>query len=166
MEDRRSSRGEWLKFGALILVFLGVVGAVALARPLVFEQMVPAFLGEFFAEPETLPAEAPAGSETDAEADAEVDAEPTVEEEKLSASEMDAGAEAAPGSANEMASDEEVVDLTAQPGEDLIHTVQAGENLTAIARNYGVSVEAILTLNEIENADRITAGDELRIPRP
>lgn len=166
MEDRRGTRGEWLKFGALILVSLGVVGAVALARPLVFERMVPAILGEFLAEPETLPAEAPAEPDAGVETDDQMDTEATVEVETQSASEMEAGGEAAAGSADEAASSEEAVEPTGEPGEDLIHTVQAGENLTVIARNYGVSVEAILTLNEIENADRITAGDELRIPRP
>jgi N-acetylmuramoyl-L-alanine amidase len=44
------------------------------------------------------------------------------------------------------------------------HTVRSGENLTVIARRYGVSVAAIVSANGIANPSRIYAGQRLRIP--
>ena len=44
------------------------------------------------------------------------------------------------------------------------HTVQPGENLTWIARRYGVSISAIVSANAIGDASRIYAGQRLVIP--
>ena len=44
------------------------------------------------------------------------------------------------------------------------HTVAWGENLTRIARRYGVSVEAIVQANGIANPSQIYVGQVLRIP--
>ena len=44
-----------------------------------------------------------------------------------------------------------------------IHIVQPGENLNAIANNYGVTVEQIIQANNITNPDRIFRGQELQI---
>jgi LysM repeat protein len=44
------------------------------------------------------------------------------------------------------------------------HVVQAGENLTWIARRYGVSVDAIVVANGIANPSRIYRGQQLTIP--
>jgi murein DD-endopeptidase MepM/ murein hydrolase activator NlpD len=46
------------------------------------------------------------------------------------------------------------------------HTVRSGENLTGIARTYGVSMAAIVELNELKSANAIFAGQELRLPQP
>lgn len=45
-----------------------------------------------------------------------------------------------------------------------VHVVQAGENLTWIARRYGVSVDAIVAANGIANPSRIYGGQQLTIP--
>lgn len=45
-----------------------------------------------------------------------------------------------------------------------VHVVQAGENLTWIARRYGVSVGAIVAANGIANPGRIYGGQQLTIP--
>lgn len=45
----------------------------------------------------------------------------------------------------------------------VIHVVQSGEYLGQIAATYGVSVDDILTANNITDADRIFAGTELQI---
>jgi LysM repeat protein len=45
-----------------------------------------------------------------------------------------------------------------------VHVVQAGENLTWIARRYGVSVDAIVVANGIANPSRIYRGQQLTIP--
>ena len=45
----------------------------------------------------------------------------------------------------------------------ILHTVQRGENLSQIAQLYGVSMEQILLANNIANASRINAGQQLQI---
>lgn len=44
------------------------------------------------------------------------------------------------------------------------HTVQFGENLTDIAYRYGVSIEAILQANGLQNPNLLKPGQELVIP--
>ena len=46
------------------------------------------------------------------------------------------------------------------------YVVQAGDTLTAIAQEFGVTVAALAELNEIEDPDVIYAGQRLRIPSP
>ncbi|MCP4360128.1 MAG: LysM peptidoglycan-binding domain-containing protein [Chloroflexi bacterium] len=46
----------------------------------------------------------------------------------------------------------------------LVHIVQAGENLTIIATNYGITVEELLALNNLTNADVLAVGQQLIIP--
>ena len=45
-----------------------------------------------------------------------------------------------------------------------VHNVTAGQNLTTIARQYGVSIAAIVQANGIINASRIYAGQRITIP--
>lgn len=45
-----------------------------------------------------------------------------------------------------------------------VHTVARGESLWTIARQYGVSVAAVVTANGIANPSRIYAGQQLTIP--
>jgi LysM repeat protein len=49
-------------------------------------------------------------------------------------------------------------------GAVLFHTVAAGENITVIARKYGVSVDQVLDLNGIGRDHRIYPGQTMRIP--
>ena len=51
-----------------------------------------------------------------------------------------------------------------QPGQPRIHTVQQGEWLYAIARQYGVSVEAIRAANPGVNLDVVYVGQQIVIP--
>lgn len=44
------------------------------------------------------------------------------------------------------------------------HTVKSGENLSLIAKKYGVTLDEIVRLNNIENANLITVGTVLTIP--
>lgn len=46
----------------------------------------------------------------------------------------------------------------------VIHLVAEGENLTRIARRYGVSVAAIVEANGLPDADQIEVGQSLMIP--
>jgi len=45
------------------------------------------------------------------------------------------------------------------------HRVSSGENLTAIARRYGITIDEILQVNPRVNANRIMVGQWLEIPR-
>ncbi len=45
-----------------------------------------------------------------------------------------------------------------------VHRVAAGETLFAIARRYGVTIQAIVNANQLANPDRLSVGQELIIP--
>lgn len=45
-----------------------------------------------------------------------------------------------------------------------VHTVQRGENLTAIANFYDIDVNTLRDGNCLENPNRIRVGDEIRVP--
>jgi LysM repeat protein len=49
-------------------------------------------------------------------------------------------------------------------GGEIIHSVNSGETLGYIAQLYGVTLEEIMTLNELASADFLQVGQELRIP--
>lgn len=48
----------------------------------------------------------------------------------------------------------------------ITHTVKAGETLGGIARFYGASIEDVLTLNNLTNANVVKVGQDLLIPVP
>ena len=52
------------------------------------------------------------------------------------------------------------------PGTELVYTIEQGDTLYSIARQFGVAVDALIELNNIANPDVIRAGDELFIPPP
>jgi LysM repeat protein len=54
----------------------------------------------------------------------------------------------------------------AEPAAVQVHTVERGQNLTVIARSYGVTVAAIVRANGITNPSRIHGGQRLTIPGP
>lgn len=51
-------------------------------------------------------------------------------------------------------------------GEPTTHTVEPGQELALIAKEYGVSVADILALNDIADPDLLYIGQELDIPAP
>jgi len=51
-----------------------------------------------------------------------------------------------------------------QPASPVSHTIQPGDTLWAISIKYGVTVDAIVQLNNIANPDLIYAGQVLQIP--
>jgi murein DD-endopeptidase MepM/ murein hydrolase activator NlpD len=53
---------------------------------------------------------------------------------------------------------------TTQPDLPIIHVVANGENLTLIAEQYEVTVEALRVVNNLRNADVLRVGQELVIP--
>lgn len=46
----------------------------------------------------------------------------------------------------------------------LTHTVGTGENLAHIANRYGISVDELMSLNNLSNADFLTVGQVIRVP--
>ena len=46
----------------------------------------------------------------------------------------------------------------------MTHTVKKGENLTSIAKKYGVTVEALVASNGIKDKNLIRVGQVLTIP--
>ena len=51
-------------------------------------------------------------------------------------------------------------------GGQLLYTIEQGDTLYSIARQFGVNVDALIEINNIANPDVIRAGDELFIPPP
>ncbi|HEV8516083.1 MAG TPA: LysM domain-containing protein [Candidatus Limnocylindrales bacterium] len=47
-----------------------------------------------------------------------------------------------------------------------VHVVQRGENLTRIAKQYGVTVAEIVEANHLDHPSQISVGQELIIPPP
>jgi len=53
-----------------------------------------------------------------------------------------------------------------QEARSIAHVVQSGESLSGIARDYGVTVQAIMTANDLTDPNTIMVGQRLLIPRP
>ncbi|MFO7540546.1 MAG: LysM domain-containing protein [Chloroflexota bacterium] len=165
VEEAPHNRGELIKFGILALVLLGTVLIVALARPLIFNQIVPAIMGE---GQQVVPSLPPAEEATDADTDDEErEAYPVLADEESStdaypAPDHESFIPALGGTGDSYPAPEEE-----EQGVEtavITHTVQASENLTRIAEQYEVTVQAIIDFNNITNPNRIEAGTVLQIP--
>lgn len=135
VRQERGHSGEIIKFAVLVLILAITVLVVAVTRPLIFDNIVPAVLGW----------DQPAGEE----------APPTPQPTVTPAALEEGTATAAPTA-------------TASPppptATPRVHVVQPGDNLTRIAQQYGVSVDAIIQANRLDNAHRIHPGQRLVIP--
>ncbi len=56
--------------------------------------------------------------------------------------------------------------VTEETRTETIHTVQAGDTLFKIASQYGVTIDAITSVNEIPNINQLEIGQQLTIPGP
>lgn len=147
-EKKNDSRaGELWKFGVFAAIMLGAVLVVALLRPVIFGRIVPAVLGEGLAAEDEHEVFLPVNQSEEATATPEATAVPEATEEEEEEMEAEPMAEAT---------------ATAVPPQT--HTVQPGETLTAIAKEYGVTVQALVDANQITTPNRIKAGTELIIP--
>lgn len=54
---------------------------------------------------------------------------------------------------------------TPVPGQTVIYVVRSGDTLYSIARQFGVSVQDLIQINNISNPSRIYVGQHLTIPR-
>lgn len=161
-----SARSEVTKFLLLVGVCVVVVLVVWLIRPLIFDRIVPAVMGEGQAVPaDTTDAaidetqDAPADSDADT-ATGDTEAEPAGETES-EAVEEEAAVEAVEESTTDNAEDGETA-----VSDERTHTIQAGDTLFSIARKYGVTVEEIAEANGLEDVNRVVLGQTLKIPQP
>jgi nucleoid-associated protein YgaU len=148
---------EWTKFIVLAVILVGVILVVALVRPLIFNRIVPAVMGEG-----QLTAPMPA-----------VEPEKTVEEAYPPGEAYTSG-ETAPPEKAYPAGEEPPTPIIdeAYPaaeenaaGDTISYTVQRGDTILSISRHYGVSVEAIVAANNISNPNHIEVGTTLQIPK-
>lgn len=56
-----------------------------------------------------------------------------------------------------------LMSANAQDSDDLIHTVEAGETLTSIAQNYGVTLDQLLSLNSLDIDAYLQIGQRLLV---
>lgn len=158
-EPDDETQSELIKFAVLAVVLLSTALVIGLLRPYIFNQIIPAVLGE------GQPVAPLVNTETEAET-----IKPDTEEEEVDVPAAEAESTEEPGAEEAVEEDTEASNEPVNP-EDFptavpaqTHTVQPGENLTAIARQYGITVQAIVDANQISNPDRVDAGTVLTIP--
>ena len=153
-------RSQWIKFGILAIILLGVIAVVALVRPLIFGHVVPAVMGD--TQP---PAAEPTAASPDAqENEVFIPAASGGGPEEAATPVEDDVQEAEGEGEGETAVTPPPPDPTAIPATPVTHTVQTGDNLTKIAQQYGVTVQEIITANNLANGDYISVGQILIIP--
>lgn len=159
-----STRSEMIKFGILAVILLGVPLVIMLLNPIIFGQIVPAVMGEGIVIEEAEPAPSDTDA-TDSATDEETSTEGEADSMDEEATEMEEGAEEnteeGAENVNEEGEGETAVDDQSEP---ITHTVKQGETLNSIARDYGVTVQAIMQANNIVNPNRINLGTDLIIP--
>lgn len=137
-----TTQGEWTKFGILAIILIGTVLVIALIRPLVFGKIVPAFLHDFLNPLPTLIVPTPNVFST---ATPFTETQPTLT----------------------MPAEVATPPLPPLPSPTMvlrIHVVQQGDVLVKSAQQYGVTVEAIVTLNNLTNPHQLQIGQQLLIP--
>ncbi len=157
-DHEHQPRNEWRKFGILAVILIGTIFVIALLRPLIFGHIVPAVIGNGLDAPPPVPVQVDSTptEEPDSNGVTTTD-EPVVEEV-----EEGDGETAVTPPEETTPSDEEP--STDEDG-NIIYVVQPGDNLLAIAREYNVSSDDIMALNNLRNPNLLRAGDELRIPQ-
>lgn len=164
--------GELVKFVILIIVCVVTVFVVSATRPLIFEGVLPAVLGWTDTNPNMeneLIIPAPEG--TDGVEDTTLDgAEAGDESEAGTEADSPEGEGAAEEGTEDAATDGDGYPAPesdeAPAGNEQTYVVQNGDNLTRIADQFGVTIEALLEANDLSNGDLIRIGDELVIPTP
>lgn len=161
MEDMQTTnpRGEIIKFVILVAVMLITILVVAVTRPFIFGRVVPAVLGE--GQVDVTAVDDDTDSPTKAEnGEAETPAD-TAGGDAEEMGEGETAVEDAPA-----ASEKETGSEAGAESETETHVVLAGETVYAIARKYGVDVDAIVEANDLADPNRVTVGQTLVIPNP
>lgn len=155
MSDDRPQKGvssEYRKFGVLVAAFVVVVLAIAVLRPLIFNQIIPAILG---LGETPLPAEPPADLMVPV-----VPVPPTQPPAAYPAGTAPTATLLPPPSPTLIPAEP----TAPPPPEPTTHTIQQGETLYQIAALYGVSVADLAAANDIVNPNQIAVGTVLVIP--
>jgi LysM repeat protein len=148
-EEQREGQGELAKFMVFVAIMLLAVLLVSASRPFIFEWLVPAALGWGTPTPGDLPAVPSLAAPTMLPASLE----PTSAAGTEPATRADVLVPAAT--------------VTPQPtATPQSYQVQPGDNLTTIARRFGVPVEALIGANGLTNPNQLRPDDLLIIPTP
>lgn len=100
------------------------------------------------------------------ESESDIPAQPPIELQRiedLPEDRPDSDLSEAPGGDETLPPEEEVAPAPPPPTE-LIHVVVAGDTLSAIARTFGVSLDAILAVNDIPDPNALLVGQRIVIP--
>lgn len=175
--------GEWLRFGVMAVILIGTILVIMLLRPMIFGRIVPAIMGEGMltapiptnidgesvkTDTETTPAEVAPPPTTAAEEAAPATDDPASQQFiPIQAGGDDNGYPAAKDTGTPATdATTPTTEAAATAVSALRHTVQPGENLTAIAQKYNITIDDIIRANALTNPNQITAGTELVIPQP
>lgn len=158
-------RNQWIFFGILVGILIGTVLVIALLRPLIFDRIVPAVMGDFNTPvPATVDETVPTENQPAPEDTVPVEENNEATESSAEGSnEVFIPAAASGEDTADTTSVEETVAEEPQP-EPVTHTVQVGDNLTKISAQYDVPVAEIMAVNSLTNADYISVGQVLVIP--
>lgn len=141
------ARTQYIIFGILVGIFVIVVLGVALTGPFITQRIVAAVMGENLPQTVIINEAMEENAAPEAvEETAPVEEEAVMEEGDTAVTEDPAPVEEPP---------------TAEPQ---THTVQAGETLSSISRQYDVAVADLIAANNIPNPDNIPVGTVLTIP--
>lgn len=151
--ERRHSEGELVKFMILVAVMLLTVLLVAATRPLIFDYLVPAALGW---EP---PLSGPPPQDTSPQLPAVLPATTETPSPSVPTTDTATTGETLIPAAT-------VTPLPLPTATPQNYRVEPGDNLTTIARRFGITVEALAEANNITNLNRLMPGDTLIIPAP
>ena len=164
--------GEGWKFIALIILLLLAVGCVAVTRPFVFGQIVPAVIGEDIVLPDDDPTTVEEQPAEEAENTADEAGDEAAEEEEGETADSNTTtsegtpAEETTDPTNDTESGEAASEDAGQSGaqETTTHTIKQGETLQTIAAQYGITLPELIAANKLANPDYIRVGDKLVIP--
>lgn len=164
-------RNQWILFGILVGILIGTVLVIAVLRPLIFDRIVPAVMGDFVTPTSAeIEETAPVENQPSTEDAAPVDENNAQEETETDENEVFIPAASGGGSGDtappeDLVSEPEAEEAVSEPTpEPVTHTVQVGDNLTKISAQYGVPVQDIMAANGLTNADYIAVGQILVIP--
>ena len=177
--EEPSPAGEMLRFFALVIILGVVVLVVAAVRPLIFDRIVPAVMGEGIVvttlEPpvteETEESNTPEESVEAGESTEEEAANTTDSSNEGTASEENTASEAESSDANEAGTQEETTnestagETAENQNTPITHTVRQGETLQKIAAQYGIALQELIAANTLPNPNLIHDGDILVIPQ-
>ena len=146
------------------MVFYGALGSLV-------SVLIWSFIGGCHTSAPELTAPPPAGDVAPEEIapPAEISEETLIEEGIITEDKPRAQAEPAPAAAEPApAAVEPARETAAVPKPEIpagrFHTVEKGETLWGISRQYGVSLDSIVEANKLDDPDRLSVGQRLVIP--